>query len=101
MARFDLYRVDGWRIPLMVDVQAEHLEQLATRTVIPLRPVERSFGMRIPRLQPLLQLPAGGHVLETQDLGTLPRSAIGRPVGNIAEHRDNITAAIDFLFQGF
>ena len=58
-------------------------------------------GLAFALFYTVLGLPIGDHVLETPDLGSLPRSAIGRPVGNIAEHRDQITAAIDFLFQGF
>lgn len=101
MARFDLYRVEGWRIPLMVDVQADHLDELSSRIVIPLRRFDSDVAPGITRLKPVLRLPIGDHVLETPDIGSLPCIAIGRPVGNIAEHRDQITAAIDFLFQGF
>ena len=101
MARFDLYRVEGWRIPLMVDVQADHLDELSSRIVIPLRQLETAPDSPIPRLKPVLRLSTGDYVLETPDLGSLPLIGLGPPVGNIAEHRDQITAAIDFLFQGF
>ena len=101
MARFDLYRVEGWRIPLMVDVQTGYLDELATRVVIPLRQLEAAPDSPIPRLKPVLILSTGHYVLETPDLGSLPLIGLGSPVGNIAEHRDSITAALDFLLQGF
>jgi toxin CcdB len=101
LARFDLYRVNSRRIPLMVDVQAELLGDLASRVVIPLRVVEQAEEPPLPRLKPVLVIGGQPYLLLTTDIGAQPVHWLGKPVGNIKEHRDMITSAMDFLFQGF
>ena len=41
------------------------------------------------------------YLLLTTDIGAQPLHWLGKPVGNISEHRDEIISAMDFLFQGF
>ncbi len=101
MARFDLFRVNSRRIPLMVDVQAEILGDLASRVVIPLRLFEQAEEPPLPRLKPVLVIGGQPYLLLTTDIGAQPLHSLGKPVGNIKEHRDEITSAMDFLFQGF
>lgn len=101
MARFDLYRVNSRRIPLMVDVQAEILGDLASRVVIPLRLVEQAEEPPLPRLKPVLVIDGQPYLLLTTDIGAQSVHSLGKPVGNIKLHRDEITSAMDFLFQGF
>ncbi len=101
MARFDLYRVNTWHVPLLVDVQADILESFASRVVIPLRAAGPDEEPSLPRLKPILSVDGERHVLVTTDLGAQPLHWLGEPVGNIREHRDTITAAMDFLFQGY
>ncbi|WP_417495445.1 CcdB family protein [Maricaulis sp.] len=101
MARFDLYRVSSRRIPLMVDVQAEILGDLASRVVIPLRIFEQADESPLPRLKPVLMIGDQNYLLLTTDMGAQPVHWLGKPVGNIKEYRDEITSAMDFLFQGF
>tara|TARA_R110002073_G_scaffold1577_4_gene11027 strand:- start:5599 stop:5904 length:306 start_codon:yes stop_codon:yes gene_type:complete len=101
MARFDLYRVDSWRIPLMVDVQADTLGDIASRVVIPLRRVEQADEPPLPKLMPLLVIGDQPYLLLTTDIGAQPVRWLGKPAGNIKEHRDEIVIALDFLLQGF
>jgi toxin CcdB len=101
LARFDLYRVDDWRVPLMVDVQSDHLGEIASRVIIPLRRVSTVIEVALPRLKPVLRIEDQDYILVTTDLGAQPLHWLGQPVGNIAKHRDTITAAMDFLFQGY
>lgn len=101
MARFDLFRVNSRRIPLMVDVQAEILGDLASRVVIPLRAVEPAVEPQLPRLKTVLVIDDQPYLLLTTDIGAQPLHSLGKPIGNIKEHRDEITSAMDFLFQGF
>lgn len=101
MARFDLYRVDAWKVPMLVDVQADMLDDIGSRVVIPLRPIAESQAPILPRLTPILEIGKERYVLMTADIGSRPLHWLGKPVGNIHEHRDTITAAMDFLFQGF
>ena len=101
MARFDLYRVPGWPIPLLVDVQASFLGNLSSRLVIPLQPIAATLEPGLPRLTPALIIDGEPYRLMTSDIGAQPLQWLGQPVGNISQHRDTITAAMDFLFQGF
>jgi toxin CcdB len=101
VARFDLYRIKAWRIPLVVAVQSDLLDELDSRVVIPLRAAGPTEMPSLPRLNPVLDIDGHRHVLETTDLGAQPLYWLGAPIGNIKEHRDTITAAMDFLFQGY
>tara|TARA_R110000868_G_scaffold245611_1_gene502128 strand:+ start:423 stop:680 length:258 start_codon:yes stop_codon:yes gene_type:complete len=85
----------------MVDVQAEILGDLASRIVIPLRIVEQAEEPPLPRLKPVLVIDDQAYLLLTTDIGAQPLHWLGKPVGNISEHRDEIISAMDFLFQGF
>jgi toxin CcdB len=101
LARFDLYRVDRWHVPLMVDVQSELLGEIDSRVVVPLRPVTKTIEVTLPRLKPILHIGDQDYILVTTDLGAQPKRWLGQPIGNIAKHRDEIVAALDFLFQGY
>ncbi len=39
-------------------------------------------------------------VLSTMDLAAAPKRALGEPVANLDDRRDDFIAAIDFLFTG-
>jgi toxin CcdB len=53
MAQFDLFRnVRGGMFPLLVDVQADLLSELATRVVVPLVPAQRWRAKPLTRLNP-------------------------------------------------
>ncbi len=101
MARFDLYKTRSQRIPYLLEVQSDTLETLASRVVIPVVSLEQAGAARLPRLNPGIMIDGVPHILMPQEMTTIPASKLRRPVGNIAEHRDAITAAMDFLFQGF
>ncbi len=85
----------------MVDVQAEILGDLASRVVIPLRVVEQAEEPPLPRLKPVLVIGGQSYLLLTTDIGAQPIHSLGKPVGNVKAHRDEIILAMDFLFQGF
>jgi toxin CcdB len=101
MARFDLHRVDTWHIPLLVNVQADILDGIASRVVIPLRAIGNADEPPLPKLKPVLFVDGQHHVLVTTDIGAQPLRWLGKPIGNIKEHRNTIIAAMDFLFQGY
>lgn len=102
MARFDVYRFAAKAAPLVVDVQADVLEDLASRVVVPLAPVRQAQKEALPRLKPRIVVDGKDYILMTTDLAALPRARLGPWVGNIeAEHRDDIVNALDFLFVGF
>lgn len=102
MARFDVYEYAGTDVPLVLDVQADLLGELATRVVVPLVPQEVVARELLPKLKPVIEVQGRSYVLMTTDLGTLPRNALGRKIANIENaHRQTVVEALDFLFQGF
>ena len=102
MARFDVYRMTRRGVPLAVNVQSEFLSSLDNRVLIPFGTVERFGPQAVERLNPVLTIGGGNYVLRTDEIAAVPTAAIGSFVENIeATHRDDITFALDFLFQGF
>lgn len=86
-------------VPFVVDIQADYLDRLPTRMVIPLGvPSESLRPTR--RLNPVLEIEGQGLVLITQLATSLPARVLGRKVASLAGHRTDIIAALDFLFTG-
>ncbi|WP_394692116.1 CcdB family protein [Hyphobacterium sp.] len=102
MARFDLYRFEANGVPLVIDVQAGILDDLASRVVIPLRPAKDAGEEALARLKPVIEIDGEDYVLMTTDIAALPVRRLGEKIGNLgARHGDEISAALDFLFVGF
>ena len=102
MARFDVHRLRGAAATLVVDVQADLLDRLATRVVVPLSLKTASSKEELPRLKPCIRISGKQYVLLTTELSAIPAERLGPPVASVEEaHRYQITAAVDFLFQGF
>lgn len=102
MARFDLYETRSARIPFLVEVQSDLFDELRSRVVIPLTPASRADTPAVPRLHPMIMIEDKPYYLVTSEITTVPLQSLHTRVGNIqAEHRDTITAAMDFLFQGY
>jgi len=103
MAQFDVYRnpgADSRRIPYLLDVQSDLLAGVATRVVVPLvRASEYAKPTR--RLQPAFEVEGKAMVMLTTDLASVLRSELGAKVTSLADRRDEIAAALDFLFFGF
>ena len=100
MARFDLYRARRYNMGYLVDVQADVVSHLDTRMVIPLFPTDRS-PRQASRLNPTFVVEEVRYALQTQWMSSTPKSALGRPVGTLAEHHDEIVQALDLLLTGF
>jgi toxin CcdB len=88
-------------VPLVVDVEADRLDGLRTRVVIPLLPVNDVRDEVAVRLKPVIDVADSPYVLMTNDLGAFPTSALGDRVASIEHQRQLITDALDYLFQGF
>ena len=100
MAQFDVHRNPrGGTFPLLLDVQAELLADLATRIVVPLSP-KRSWDAALSRLNPTAVLRGIEYVLVFQELAAVPRTALGPVVGSLASRRADLVAALDVLFTG-
>lgn len=97
MAQFDYYRFEGG---YLLDVQADVLDGLNTRVVVPLLPQDKA-----PRparhLNPVVRIDRRPHVMMTQWMAAIPKSELTRRAGSLAQDRDIIKPALDFLVDGF
>jgi toxin CcdB len=99
VARFDLYRPRG-SAALLLDVQSNFVDFLQTRVVVPLLPPD-SVPKPLRDLHPVFVIEGESLLLATQLLAAVPRRELGRAVGNLEDHRDAITQALDILLIGF
>ena len=99
MARFDVYRLTSDAV-LVVDLQSDLIDNLDTRVVAPLLPLEEFFKA-ISRLNLKFELDGTSYVLVTHMLGTISLSDVRETVSRLADRDHDIIAATDFLFQGF
>lgn len=99
MARFDVHTYrsgDG----LLLDVQADLLDHLNSRVVVPL--ISKSKGPKpAARLNPEIALASGKFIMATQFLAAIPKSEMGPKVDGLQDSFAEITAALDMVFQGF
>lgn len=99
MTRFDVRRLENSPAPAL-ELQADLLDGLNTRVVGPLLPAS-VFSSHISRLNPTFQVNDETNVLMIQHLSAVPVQDLGDVVCNLANQSDAITAALDFLYQGF
>ncbi|ATN32598.1 hypothetical protein ACO34A_02110 [Rhizobium sp. ACO-34A] len=99
MARFHVYRLKPGNM-LVVDLQSNLLDDLPSRVIAPLIPVN-DMSWSISRLTPRFVVEGELHVMATQRMAAVPASEIGEQVADLSDKADDIIAATDFLFQGF
>lgn len=99
MARFDAYEVKGIQ-GYLLDVQADVLEHLKTRVVIPLQPLGKA-PEAAGKLNPRLWVGDQPVILATQFIGTIPRRSLLKPVHHLGQYADEVQIALDFLLIGF
>jgi toxin CcdB len=104
MPQFDVYRNKnpGSRglFPLLVDLQADLLSDLATRVVAPLATMTPGKSRLLGTLTPVLVVEGKRYVLLTPQLAGIAAKDLGARVTNLAAHRDDIVAALDLLITG-
>jgi toxin CcdB len=105
MAQFTVYRNKNPRtkaaFPLLVEIQSDLFEDLQTRVVIPLTRVAALTKKPLARLTPVLPFAGEHYVLMTPQLAGIGRTELGPAMGNLANQRQAIIAAMDFLLTGF
>ncbi len=105
MARFEVYPNPGSHAnttPYLLDVQSDLLDGLDSRMVIPLRSLDHFAKVKLPtRLTPVINIQGKNYLLETPKMGAVPQRILKSPVTSLAAEQDQITAALDFLFQGY
>lgn len=97
MARYDLYRAESGYV---LDVQADTLDGLNTRVVVPIRSPEQA-PQPGRRLNPIFEIEGRPYVMVTQFLSAVTSAELTQPIGNLSRFHDDIVAALDMLFQGF
>jgi toxin CcdB len=104
MARFDVYPTpiaeERRHTPYWLDLQADHLETLATRVVVPLRK-QSAQTMLTPRLNPEFAVDNMWVYADIANIAAYPHALLRRPVANLRQERLAIEDALDFLFMGY
>lgn len=104
MAQFDVYSnpnpATSKLIPYLLDVQADLLDSLATRVVIPLILTDQ-MGKAAKQLNPQFKIKGIAVTLSTPELAGVDNRALGEKVTSLKAKRDEIIAALDLLFTGF
>ena len=104
MAQFDVYEntnPDTQKIvPYLLDIQANLLEDLATHVVVPLIPVS-VMGKAAKHLNPVFTIKKTNVVMSTAELAGVPTRILGEKVASLSDYRNEIIAALDFLFTGY
>jgi toxin CcdB len=100
MARYDVYRDPRGSENLLLCVQADMFGALETFMAIPLLP-EHPTRAPLKKLNPIFVVNAKRYALYTQLMLAVPTGRLREPIANLKDHRDEITGALDFLFQGF
>lgn len=101
MARFDVFPTPGRAgVGYVLDVQADLLQELGTRVVVPLLPP--SSAPRPARgLNPSFEIAGEPHLMLTQFIAAVPERELKRTITSLKEHSDDITRALDILLTGF
>jgi toxin CcdB len=99
MARFDLYKAAGLA-EYYLDIQADFHDRLATRVVVPVV-AARKAGRWPQDLLVTLTISGKSYHAVIPMMAAVPRSELRKPLANVAAQSHEITAAIDFLLQGF
>jgi toxin CcdB len=103
--QFAVYRNKSQRtrstFPFLVDVQSDLLDQLQTRVVVPLTKTPALAKTPLNNLTPALKFAGETYVLMTPQQAGVARTDLGAPAGSLAEQRQAILAALDFLIEGF
>jgi toxin CcdB len=98
MARFSVYR-NATGAGYLLDVQADLLSHLNPRVVVPLLPLDLA-----PRpattLNPVFEIEGIPCSMVTQFLAAVPVQILKTRVTSLDPQRNNITTALNLLFQG-
>lgn len=97
MAKYDVYIVQD---NYVIDVQDDLLSDLNIRVVIPLILSDQA-PQPARRLNPVFEINGKEMILVTQYIGSVDGKLLTQPIANLSEHFDEITNALDMLFQGF
>lgn len=99
MAKFDVFQGPVGKT-LLLDVQADLLDVLNTRMVVPLITASEA-PIPAKRLNPAFVIAGTEYIMVTQFLASVPSSLLKDPITEMPDRFEEITNALDMLFQGF
>lgn len=99
MSRYDAYPNPSGR-GYLLDVQADILQPLNTRAVVPLLPLGEA-PKPAKALNPVFDIGGEPYAMVTQYIAAVPDRELQNPACSLSQRRDDIVAAIDFFFHGF
>ncbi len=103
MAQFDVYLNPNSEsrdtIPYLLDVQADLLDRLTTRVVVPLVLAEE-MPRAAKHLNLQFKIKGVAVVMSTAELAGVSIRSLGDKVVSLKNKRDEIIAALDLLFTG-
>lgn len=101
MAQFDVYKNtnedSSERVPYVLDIQHNPLDNLSTRVVIPLVGDIKPLS----HLNPIVEVGGMKVVLSTAEMASVPVTILGEKVASLAEFRQDIVGSVDFMITGF
>ena len=101
MPQFDVHSDrKGTLYPLLLNIQADLLDHLATRAVVPLAPKRKYRATPIRRLNPVVMFRGVEYVAVVQELAAIDARELGDVQGSLAAHRADFIAALDLLLTG-
>lgn len=99
MAKFDVCRQRGGG-PLVLDCQADLLNDLNTRLVVPLMPLNDA-PVPAARLNPVFEIEGQSLMMATQFVAAIPVRELSERIASLADEQDAIGNALDMLITGF
>lgn len=101
MAQFDIHRnAAGAFPPYLVCLSNDLLAAMATIVVAPLVPLAEVGHRPLPKFCPIVEVDGETCVLMTLELAGVSPRVLGPRIATLADRRNEIIAALDFLFTG-
>jgi len=91
--------LDAAQRPYLVILQSDLISDLASTVVAPLVTRENMRGAQ--RLNPILSIEGREYWMATHELFAVDQRILRGRIITLADHRDAIMTALDFLFLGF
>jgi toxin CcdB len=98
MAQFDVHRLAN-QPGLVVDCQADLLDYIDSRFVVPLVP-PGEVGRLTRRLNPVFEIEGAEYALLTQAATAIRKTDLGRAVASLSSRDHEIIDALDVLLTG-
>ncbi len=104
MAQFRVYennnRTTKQRVPYLLDIQSDLLDDLQTTVVIPLALKSTIGKASMTKLCPVLEINGEEFVAVASQLAGVERKVLGKEIEDFSHYQAEVIAAVDFLISG-